>query len=663
MDVVSNIDKSSIHGLKYLSDEEGWQLFKKKVFPRSTGTDLKIDRDKENLGKQIVKHCRGLPLAIIVLSGLLKGKQTSEWEKVGGHVGSYLKGGKDMKEERILMQVLAYSYQDLPYRLKPCFLYLGLYPEDHQIELEQLYQLWMAEGFTSLEREIIEEETSKDLEKEIIEEETSKEVAQHYMEELMQRCMVQPQLNEYTGRVEYCRIHDLMRQMCWLKINEENFLKIVNFPPEKNTLLPCSSVKASLLLSSSSTTSSSNKIHRLAIYKDDMEDKYSSLLDKLRKRSERARSLLLFLNGSSFDWSSKLMCSFMRKLKLLTTLHLEGESIILSERQFGKLIQKLIYLRCLSCRDCCILNIPSSISKLRFLQTLDLRSHEVHISNVLWKMENLRHLYLPRAFTTKGKLQLEGLVNLETLAGFDSDTCDIHDLCKLPNLRQLKAAHVIKDNGEIINLCNNITSPNKKCPLSLQDSSIWFDGCNFSSEEELELLKQLLMGRLFNDVSITGPLKEVLTLSHDEISSSSVTVLKLVRSELEKDPMPVLEKLCNLKSLMLIDTFLGKEMVCLAGVFPHLKYLVLWSLRELEEWKLEEGALPSLSKLRIVHCKKLKMIPDGLRFVSTLQELEIQWMPLEFANRLQVIDGREGEDFHKVQHIPSITFREIIGED
>ncbi|XAR48922.1 hypothetical protein NMG60_11031911 [Bertholletia excelsa] len=631
--VVSKMDDCFIHELKLLSEEESWQLFKK-VFSKSASTDLKLDGDRKKLGKQMVQHCKGLPLAIAVLGGLLKEKHTlMEWEQVHRNMGSYLKGCKDIKE------VLAYSYQDLPYRLKPCFLYLGLCPEDHEIELEQLYQLWIAEGFISHE--------------EIRGQETSMDVAQRYMGELVQRCMVQPHSRTYKGKVDHCQIHDLIRDMCLLKIKEENFFEIVYFQSKENTLLSSSFVKTSSS-SSPPTAFSSSKIHRLAIYKDDTKDKYSSLCVKLRERSQCVRSLLLFFNGGSFDQSSKLICSFTRELKFLKTLHLEGKSIHLSKRQFEKVIKRSIHLKYLSCRDCSTWRIPSSISKLGYLQTLDLRSLNIYIPNVLWKMEYLIHLYLPRAFTTKGKLRLEGLVNLETLEGFNSNTCNIYDLCKLSNLQQLKEACVTKDNGEIINLCNCKTSSTKKRPLGLHDSSIEFDECSFNSKEELKLLKQLLIGHLFNDVLINGPIKQIPTLSHGEISSSSLTNLFLADSRLEKDPMPILEKLRNLRSLELRSTFFGKKMACSAGGFPHLTYLRLESLSELEKWKLEEGALPSLSILKIICCMKLKTTPDGLRFVTTLKELVIFWMPQKFTNRLQVMGRREGKDFHKVRHIPSI---------
>ncbi|KAK8706226.1 hypothetical protein V6N13_049800 [Hibiscus sabdariffa] len=105
---------------------------------------------------------------------------------------------------------------------------------------------------------------------------------------------------------------------------------------------------------------------------------------------------------------------------------------------------------------------------------------------------------------------------------------------------------------------------------------------------------------------------------------SSITVIRLNECCLMEDPMPTLEKLRNLMILELDCTSsLGEEMVCSAPHFPKLESLSLRWLTYLEEWKVEEGAMPALRHLEIDRCKKLKMLPDGLRFITTLQELKI----------------------------------------
>ena len=122
--------------------------------------------------------------------------------------------------------------------------------------------------------------------------------------------------------------------------------------------------------------------------------------------------------------------------------------------------------------------------------------------------------------------------------------------------------------------------------------------------------------------------------------SPNLAKLTLCRTCLQKDPMPTLEKLPNLKILRLFFESFLKDMVCSEGGFPLLQHLLLHSLCLLEEWRVEEGAMPNLSHLIISYCDNLKTIPDGLRFVTTLQELKI-----DYEDRL-----------HEVKHVPSLVF-------
>ena len=141
--------------------------------------------------------------------------------------------------------------------------------------------------------------------------------------------------------------------------------------------------------------------------------------------------------------------------------------------------------------------------------------------------------------------------------------------------------------------------------------------------------------------------------------SPNLAKLTLQWTELEEDPMPTLEKLPNLKILRLLDvSFKGMDMVCSEGGFPLLQYLLLDTLYYLEEWRVEEGAMPSLSQLKISYCGKLKTIPDGMRFVTTLRELEIEGMRKSFKDRLD--EG--GLDFDRVKHVPSRVFQDCDGE-
>ena len=125
--------------------------------------------------------------------------------------------------------------------------------------------------------------------------------------------------------------------------------------------------------------------------------------------------------------------------------------------------------------------------------------------------------------------------------------------------------------------------------------------------------------------------------------------------------MAMLEKLPNLKILnLLYEAFEGKNMVCSERGFPVLQSLFLSKLFQLKEWRVEEGAMPKLCHLEIVCCPRLKTIPDGLRFVTTLQKLEIKSMQKSFKDKLD----KGGPDFDKVKHVfPGISklwYRTII---
>ena len=97
----------------------------------------------------------------------------------------------------IVNKVLCLSYNDLPCHLKPCFLYLGHFPEDFEIPIVELIQIWMGEGFIPQ----ISHEDSED---------TMEYEGEQYLRELMQRCMVLVGEISELGRIETCRIHDLM---------------------------------------------------------------------------------------------------------------------------------------------------------------------------------------------------------------------------------------------------------------------------------------------------------------------------------------------------------------------------------------------------------------------------------------------------------------------
>ncbi|KAF6161101.1 hypothetical protein GIB67_007742 [Kingdonia uniflora] len=51
--------------------------------------------------------------------------------------------------------------------------------------------------------------------------------------------------------------------------------------------------------------------------------------------------------------------------------------------------------------------------------------------------------------------------------------------------------------------------------------------------------------------------------------------------------------------------------------------------------KMEEGSLRSLRDLFMLECQNLKMLPDGLQYITTLGKLFLKNMPKEFNGRVE----------------------------
>ncbi|THG04353.1 hypothetical protein TEA_014976 [Camellia sinensis var. sinensis] len=94
-----------VHELPFLQPEESWELFCKiVVFPDYDGVDDKTNRCPprlEELARDMARKCQGLPLAIVVLGGLLSRKHPDEWPKLQGrfwrHVTDEIYNAKQLR--------------------------------------------------------------------------------------------------------------------------------------------------------------------------------------------------------------------------------------------------------------------------------------------------------------------------------------------------------------------------------------------------------------------------------------------------------------------------------------------------------------------------------------------------------------------------------------
>jgi hypothetical protein len=142
----------------------------------------------------------------VVLGSLLASKEKTHqaWSKLISNINWNL-----IEANTICKDILALTYTLLPQRLKPCFLYFGVYPEGFEIPVSQLVQMWIAEGF-------IQHTGRRDPE----------DVAEEYLEELIDLSLIQVASRRTNGGVKTCRIHALIQDLCILESAKEKFLEV-----------------------------------------------------------------------------------------------------------------------------------------------------------------------------------------------------------------------------------------------------------------------------------------------------------------------------------------------------------------------------------------------------------------------------------------------------
>ncbi|XP_031096816.1 putative late blight resistance protein homolog R1A-3 [Ipomoea triloba] len=201
----ANDSGNRLHTLGFLNQEDSWNLFCKS-FPGIQSFPFEL----KTIGRQVVDKCHGLPLAIVVVAGVLsKLSQTvEEWQVFENQTNS-LVVTTDLSEQ--CSRILTLSYNYLPLHLKACFLYLSTVPQDKAIIVKRLVRLWIAEGFV-----------------ELINSENLEEVAHGYLQDLVDRSLILINNRHFNGEIKTCRMHDMVHEFCVREAIKEKLLNVEN---------------------------------------------------------------------------------------------------------------------------------------------------------------------------------------------------------------------------------------------------------------------------------------------------------------------------------------------------------------------------------------------------------------------------------------------------
>ncbi|KAL1531582.1 putative late blight resistance protein R1B-16 [Salvia divinorum] len=279
----------------------------------------------KGVAAKIGRDCSGLPLAIHVIGGLLSKVERSRdvWEHVSTDVKASI-----VESDKQFSNILSLSYNHLPIHLKPCFLYMGAFPEDYMINGSRLKSLWIAEGF-------VKSNGDKTLEEE----------ADVYLKALVERNLLLVRRKKHNGKPMSYSIHDLLRDLCIRKANEEKFLNL------------------------------DDSMRRVSVH--------SSSEDVC------ASPQLMSLARSFVCTGKKIASPVFSMLRLVRVLDVMGMVF----EEFPEEILQLVNLRYLAFS--CTSGIPIGISRLWNLQTLICRGQTMFdFPSEIWEMSELRHLRL-----------------------------------------------------------------------------------------------------------------------------------------------------------------------------------------------------------------------------------------------------------------------------
>ncbi|XP_027117890.1 putative late blight resistance protein homolog R1A-3 isoform X2 [Coffea arabica] len=567
------------HSLRELSEDESFRLLNMKVF-----NEEGCPRDLVAVGKEIARQCRGLPLAIVAVAGILKmtEKSRNSWKKIANSLSSQVLNDPEAQGQ----SVLELSYQYLPEYLKPCFLYMGVLDKDKDILVSKLIQLWLAEG-------LIPKTLTKSFE----------DLAEEFLMELIDKTLVIISRRRSNGKVKACRLQSLMLDFCKSKTKDANFFQLVTRCDDPYASFPSSDYGFEF-----------DFYHHLrpvsfASYRLAVCLKQNHFLES-RPYGLGTRSLVFFASTDSETRWPYDISFILHNFKLLRVLDFECIDVASFPVEIGLLIQ----LRYLAVGGY-VTSIPQSLGNLRKLETLIVKGlrGKIILPNTIWRLTSLRHLHVKiHVVFNLDDEEYENCSVLENLISFSrlSLPCGQDGeriLKRFPNLRKLSC--IFYEPQDSSTTCNQ------------------FPVLDFLAH--LESLKIVYFGTPLNDGKFNLPsnLKK-LTLSDFRLPWSHISAIG---------------SLANLEILKLQSSaFEGQTWEMKEGEFQSLRFLSLDTL-DIVQWNASCDHLPRLERLVLQNCNDLEEIPLDLAEILSLQMIEVNFCAQSVEESAKEIGEATGE--------------------
>nr|XP_023880114.1 putative disease resistance protein RGA1 [Quercus suber] len=539
-----------IHHIGCLSENDSWSLFTRCAF----GMGRPKERSElESIGKEIVKKCGGVPLAIKALGSLMSLKSTeSEWLSVKESQIWELEG------ENSILPALRLSYHHLPPHLKQCFAFCCIFPKDHVLNRDKLIQLWMANGFIPVKESL-----------------KPHDVGIFIFNELVRRSFFQDVV-EYSSISITCKMHDLMHDLA------QSIME-----------LEC------VVVESGKGVKVQKMIRHLSFTQGTSWD-----VEVCKVRSLRSCIALSNVYGEY-----KSLQSIILKQKYLRVCEVQhAPRSITSLKHLRYLDMSCLNVKVLPESITCLLNLQTL--KLDYC-------HSLHkLPNGMRHMKNLTYLGLRNCDSLscmpEGMGQLTCLQSLSIFIVGKENGNQISELkgLHLRNELSIKELDNVRNFAEAKNA--NLIGKQSLHSLSL----VWQNKSQCPVPEQVEdVLDGLQPHSNLKVLHIHNYLGSKFPTWMQDLLLDDLVEISLIKCE-RCEHLPPLGKLPFLKVLQISGMdyvkYLGNELHGDSAIsFPSLEKLDLETMANLEEWRTMDGRenFPCLSTLNIYECPKLVEMP------------------------------------------------------
>ncbi|GKD67095.1 CC-NBS-LRR resistance protein [Tanacetum coccineum] len=590
-----NMTKDS-YTLQGLSDDEGWSMFLERAKPLP---------ELEEIGHDIVKKCRGLPLLVKVIGSMLQ-NYSSDKDKWLSVQESKVWGAK---ESEMVLGTLKLSFDSLPNSIsKQCFAYCSIFEKDTVMKKQELIQLWMALGLLQVDGT-----RNNDME----------DVGNGIFKILVSNSLFQDVTMDEYGYVLNCKMHDLVHDLS----------------------LHVSSDESLCLMGPTSDKVHNPHLKHLSMY----QEKESNLLKDMASRTMHT----LFLRGVLTKIS-------FQDFKCLRIIKLGSIAVTVIHDSVGD----LVHLRYLDLSDTNIKVLPKSITKLHQLQTLKLLwcSQFKKFPEGMRNLISLRHLEFNQygVISPKDVGQLTFLRTLSSFSVGQEKGCQIGELGSLKHLGgKLEISNLEEVGSKEEAMLSDLVGKKNLYKIKL----CWKESNEGARQKDKDILEGLQTNANVKSLTIKNYSSDcfpewVMDMSTN-IGGKWIPLDKLVDVTLSGCgnvlSLPTVWKLPHLRDLVLRDMDSLTSLSSSVGLgsskplSPSLRKLELRGMKRLEKWtdaatnsstmispvletlsiwdcpkiiELDEHDPHPLVKLEIYRCKNLESI-GSLQGLTSLEILTI----------------------------------------